>query len=394
MREEVERWGYREVQTPVFEQLELFTLKSGDEIKEEIYTFQDRSGRSMALRPELTAPVIRMYVESMSRVPKPLRLYYFGNCFRYERPQRGRFREFWQFGVELVGGKEGYSEAELMALAHRLVMLVGVTTTVKVSHLGIMSSILSELDEGTRSMAMHCIDKRDIPALHELLPSDVLERVEQLLSLGGGDPFDILSEAVEIAGTSKAEQAGNTLTSVLKNLEMYETPFDIDFGIVRGLDYYRGVVFEMYAEGLGAQNQVCGGGSYSLTELFGGESTPTCGFGIGFDRLFEVTTVKPVKREKVVVVSAGAYEYAVEVACKLRQHLRWSVEMEVMDRHVREQLKHANAIGASYAVIVGPRERDMGLVTLRNLESGEQRELTLAELIPLLQDEHNEVYGV
>jgi len=142
----------------------------------------------------------------------------------------------------------------------------------------------------------------------------------------------------------------------------------------------------MYAEGLGAESQVCGGGSYSLSELFGGERIESCGFGIGFDRVMEVCTLEPPFRTRVVVVSAGAYDYAIKIAKLLReQPNNLSIELDVMGRKLREQLERANTIGAKYAIIVGERERTSETVTLRDMESGEQRILSIHELVDFVR---------
>lgn len=387
MRRIAESWGYGEVATPTFEHLELFTLKSGEAIKEEIYAFTDKSGRALALRPELTAPVVRMYVESMQRAPKPLRLYYFGNCFRYERPQRGRFREFWQFGVELMGGREVYADAEAMALAYALLSSVGVDTTIKVSHLDVVGRLLRGLGEEQRRTVLRLLDKHEMEGLavylEEVGMADVLEPLQVLMELRG-DAFSRIEQASEIS----ASDGLGVLEKALRLLEAYEVPFDVDFRIVRGLDYYTGLVFEAYAEGLGAESQVCGGGSYALSELFGGEPISSCGFAIGFDRVMEVCEPPLEKAGGVVVVNVGnTYHYAIGVAQQLRK-AGVEVELDVMGRSIKEQLSRANAVGARYAAIVGERERGEQSLTLRDLITGEQRVLSVEDAIAFLRDLH------
>ncbi|HNR58674.1 MAG TPA: ATP phosphoribosyltransferase regulatory subunit, partial [Methanothrix sp.] len=146
----LERWGYSEVSTPTFEHLELFTAKSGPSIIEEIYAFKDKGGRDLALRPELTAPVMRMYVGELQKAAKPLRLHYFGNCFRYERPQRGRFREFWQLGAELIGSDRPDAEAEVIALAKRLIEGVGVAGDLHLGYLGLIRAMMKKIPASER----------------------------------------------------------------------------------------------------------------------------------------------------------------------------------------------------------------------------------------------------
>jgi len=386
MRRTAESWGYGEVATPTFEHLELFTLRSGEAVKNEIYAFSDKSERKLALRPELTAPAVRMYVDGMQRAPKPLRLYYFGNCFRYERPQKGRFREFWQFGVELIGGRRIYADAENMALAHAMLSASGLSTKLRVSHLEVVGKLLDELSEEHRGAVLRLIDKN---ALDELAVSlEQMGRGELLASLSAlmeskGDPFTSLELASEI---SPCEGIGQ-LKSTLELLEAYDVPFEVDFRIVRGLDYYTGIVFEAYAKGLGAENQVCGGGSYALSELFGGEPVSSCGFGIGFDRVMEVCECPLSRADKVMVMNVGdTYPYAIRIANQLREGTQLEVQLDVMGRSIKEQLSRAASMKVRYAVIVGEREMREQALTLRDLHSGEQRVLGIGDAIEILRE--------
>ena len=163
MRDVAESWGYDEVRTPTFERSELFTLKSGDEILNEMYEFQDKSGRHLALRPELTAPVIRMYVNELKMAPKPTKVYYVGNCFRYEEPQKARYREFWQFGAEIIGSDKPEAQAELIALAFYILKALGVEAELHVGHVGLIRGILraAQVDEGRINNVMRLIDKEE-----------------------------------------------------------------------------------------------------------------------------------------------------------------------------------------------------------------------------------------
>ncbi|MHC1601606.1 MAG: histidine--tRNA ligase [Methermicoccaceae archaeon] len=386
MRRTAESWGYGEVATPTFEHLELFTLRSGEAIKNEIYAFSDKSERKLALRPELTAPAVRMYVDGMQRAPKPLRLYYFGNCFRYERPQKGRFREFWQFGVELIGGRRIYADAENMALAHAMLSASGLSTKLRVSHLEVVGKLLDELSEEHRGAVLRLIDKNALDELAIFL--EQMGRGELLASLSAlmeskGDPFTSLELASEI---SPCEGIGQ-LKSTLELLEAYDVPFEVDFRIVRGLDYYTGIVFEAYAKGLGAENQVCGGGSYALSELFGGEPVSSCGFGIGFDRVMEVCECPLSRADKVMVMNVGdTYPYAIRIANQLREGTQLEVQLDVMGRSIKEQLSRAASMKVRYAVIVGEREMREQALTLRDLHSGEQRVLGIGDAIEILRE--------
>ena len=412
MQDVLERWGYREVATPTFEHLELFTIKSGASVVEEIYSFKDKGGRDLALRPELTAPVMRMYVSELQNSPKPQRLWYFGNCFRYERPQRGRFREFWQMGCELIGGAKPDSEAEAIALADRMLKGVGVTGDIHVGYLGLIRTILARIEAEHRFAVMRMIDKKERTALATLL-EDIGQShlgLLELIDLKGQSALDKASEIVRDLGAAPADASpvsapeakgsapsaagrdsarqGRAVSAQLRLEEFQETVdllaaygvnFTIDFEIVRGLEYYSGTVFEIYAEGLGAQRQICGGGTYELASLFGGKETSSTGFGLGFDRIMEIVQMEPSRMSPVFLAFTPDVKMQ---AAKIARELRKSVPlvMDVMGRSLNAQLKAAAGAGAQFVVIVGKDELDAGRFTLRDMAGGGQESLALAEI--------------
>lgn len=379
MREIAESFGYREIATPTFEHLELFTLKSGEGIVDEMYAFKDKSGRELALRPELTAPVMRMFVNECSVMPRPLRFYYFGNCFRYERPQKGRYREFWQFGVELIGSRSYLADAEVINLAYRILDSLSIKFELQIGHVGILRSLLSPLDNEKASKIMRLIDKGDEEGLLEYMDEidvdeNLREKVLSVIDLKGDE--SVIDEAREIISFDFSHL--ERLSEILHDLDV---EFEFNLGIARGLDYYTGVVFEIYAEGLGAQKQICGGGSYELASLFGGSETPSTGFAIGFDRVCEVCGVEPEKETTVAVISfKGLESYAFRIADRMRKAgLR--VVVDVMERNIRRQMSFANEIDADYAVIIGPEEIEKGLLAVKDLKTQEQKNLSEEEAI-------------
>ncbi len=379
LREVAQRWGYGEIKTPTFENIELFTIKSGEAILGEIYNFKDKGEREIALRPELTAPVVRMYVEELQRSPKPLKFYYFDNCFRYERPQKGRFREFFQFGVEIIGSARSEADAEVIALAVEMLNSVGVKGNLHVGHLGIVRALLKEIMPEHQSKIMRLVDKKDDKGLEELLDeinaSDEMKgKLFRLIGLRG---INAVPEARELVGDIEAITQFESLLSLL---DAYGLEYQIDLGIARGLDYYTGMVFEIYCEGLGAQNQVCGGGSYRLAQLFGGEDTPSTGYAIGFDRVMEICEAKPAETKRIVVVYfEDTRREAIAIAKKLREHV--PAYIDVMGRKFKDQISYANTIGASHVVIVGKNELDAGKVALKDMRTGEQELLAVEEVI-------------
>jgi histidyl-tRNA synthetase len=379
MRNVVRNWGYSEIITPTFEHLDLFTLKSGEGIIGELYNFTDKGGRDMTLRPELTAPVMRLYVNELQPFPKPLKLFYFENCFRYERPQKGRFREFWQFGVELIGSGKSDSDAEVIALADALLKAVGIKGDMKLGNLAVIRTLLKGLEPEIVSKVMRLVDKKEYAGLESLLEEIGAE--EQLKS----DLFRLIHLEGRYILPEVKGIVGNipelvSFEKTLKFLDAYGVNYSLDFGIARGLDYYTGMVFEVYAEGLGAQKQVCGGGSYQLIKLFGGGDVPSTGFGIGFDRIMEICPLMPPELKSLVLVSKPeTHIEAVKVATELRKYL--PVQIDLMERNFKAQLTYANTVNANYVVIVGEKELEAGKLTLRDMVSGEQELLTLEEII-------------
>jgi histidyl-tRNA synthetase len=378
MREVAERWGYGEIKTPTFEHIELFTIKSGDVILGEIYNFKDKGDREIALRPELTAPVVRMYVEGLQRSSKPLKFYYFDNCFRYERPQKGRFREFFQFGVEIIGSSRPEADAEAIALAVEMLNSVGVRGDLHVGHLGIVRSLLKDILPEHQSKIMRLVDKKDDKGLEDFLdeinaPDHIRSKLFRLIGLRG---VNAVPEARELVGDIEAISQFEALLSLL---DVYGLEYQVDLGIARGLDYYTGMVFEIYCEGLGAQNQVCGGGSYRLAQLFGGEDVSSTGYAIGFDRVMEICEAKPEGAKRVVVVYfEDTRKEAIVITKRLRKHV--SAYIDVMGRKFKDQISYANTIGASHIVIVGKNELDAGKVALKDMRTGEQELLAVEEV--------------
>jgi histidyl-tRNA synthetase len=387
LREVATGWGYGEIKTPTFEHIELFTLKSGEGILGEIYNFKDKGDREIALRPELTAPVMRMYVEELQRSPKPLKFFYFDNCFRYERPQKGRFREFFQFGVEIIGSARPESDAEVIALADEMLKSAGVIGDLHIGHVGIVRALLKDIQPEYQGKIMRFVDKKDDKGLEDFLdqinaPDDIRGKLFRLIGLRGENA---MHEAQELVGDIESLTQFKTLLNLM---DVYGIEYQVDLGIARGLDYYTGMVFEIYCEGLGAQNQVCGGGSYRLAALFGGEDTPSTGYAIGFDRIMEICEAKPVVPKRIVVVSfEDTRKEAIIIAQKLRMHI--ATYIDVMGRKFKDQIAYANTIGASHVVIVGKNELDSGKVALKDMSTGEQELLSVEEVVKKIQEKGN-----
>jgi len=388
MRQEAALFGFREVATPIFESTELFTLRSGPNVIEEIYAFQDKGGRDIALRPELTAPVMRFFVNELTNEPRPLKLFYFGQCFRYERPQAGRYREFFQFGAEVIGGQGPEADAEAMALAASIMRRVGLEPSIRMGHIGVLRGLLAEngLEREAAAPVLQKLDKKEFDAASELLAA-------------AGVSHSGIARVLEVAGTVGGPEALSIidgparehLEAVLAILKEYGVAnVQVDLGVVRGLDYYTGVVFEMDAPSLGAEKQVCGGGAYALTEIFGGEKVGSVGFGIGFDRTLLALenqgwqSPTPSVDAFVVPVNDAMRPHAARITAGLRG-AGVSADTDIAGRSMSKSMKHAAAVNARFAVIIGAKELADGTATVRDMASGDQSAVPLSELASRLR---------
>ena len=390
--------GYGEVQTPTFEHTDLFVAKSGPAIVDEMYVFEDKGGRSMSLRPEITAAVMRLYADQLTRSPKPVRVFYTGPCFRYERPQKGRYREFFQFGAELIGCPHPEADAEIIALAVRAIQAAGVEDPeVRVGHVGALHALMEAVgvEAVVASQAFPMIDKGDMSSLRTLFDErevgyTAYEQVEDFVNVSGDR--SVVDHVMAAYGHhDRLADALSRLHQALEQLDAYEgVDYTVDLGIARGLDYYTGVVFEVDWEGLGAEKQVCGGGAYELGQIFGLESVPATGFAIGLDRVDIAVGMAASdggdERSGALVVPMDRGGDVMRLAVRAAETLRGAgvrTELEVMRRGTGKALKGADQRGLRWAVIVGSDEAAQGKVALKDLVSGEQRLVDLDELSEL-----------
>jgi histidyl-tRNA synthetase len=388
-------FGYGEIQTPTFENLELFTAKSGESIINELYTFTDKGGRALALRPELTAPVIRCYVERLQMEPKPLKLFYFGNCYRYDRPQKGRYREFQQAGCEVIGTNTCEATAELLALAYTLLKNTGLKNIrLNIGNLTIISAIFKKLRllKDDQKILLPLIDKSQFDdlkiALRDCNVSE--EMIDTFLEvLQTSDITKIRSFISEDTDAKTELTTMETILNLLKNA-FHINEYEIKLSIVRGLDYYKGLVFEIDAPVLGAEKQLCGGGSYDLIPLFGGTEVPTSGFAIGFDRtilaLEEEMFLFPAMKLDVFVIPVieTMNTTAIQIVQELRGH-GISADFDQLRRGMGKSLKYADAKHAEKVIIVGPNELENKTVTLRDMKTGTQEIVALADIYTKLK---------
>jgi len=382
-------YGYQRLDTPAFEDFQLFTRSIGegtDIVTKEMYTFKDRSGNILALRPEGTAPVCRAYLEhGMDNLPQPVKLYYLAAIFRYERPQAGRYRQHYQFGFEAIGDADPSLDAEVIEMAWQFF-----------SSLGLGSLYLYLNSIGCRVCRPKYLDrlKRYYSAHLAGLCSDCKTRFDKnplrLLDCKKPSCYDV-AEAAPKSNEYLCQDCRAHFEAVTGCLDALKLPFDINHKLVRGLDYYAKTVFEIQPLGEGAQNALGGGGRYDdLIEELGGKPTPAIGFAAGMERI-----VLNLKRQGISVPNLAANPVfithlgneakleALRLASKLRNDGIAAV-MAIGDRSLKGQLRQANGLGSNYVAIIGEDEVKSGTVTLRNMMTGEQNAVSPAGLGDLL----------
>lgn len=384
-------YGFEEVRTPIVESTSLFVRGIGEEtdiVGKEMYSFVDRGGESLTLRPEGTAGAARAYVEHSRHAVDPIqKWFYVGPMFRAEAPQKGRYRQFSQLGAELFGVADARADVELIALIHRYLVAVGVE--------GIVLKLNSLGDAESRPAYREALVKHFAPHAARLSETDQrrLER-NPLRLLDSKDPV-----TVEIARTAPSTfdhlspASTEHFRQVTQSLQALGIPFEVDPRLVRGLDYYTRTTFEFIASrGLGSQSTVAGGGRYDgMVEDFGGPPTPAIGFALGLDRLaILLDEQKTAKRRRIDLFLGVLGEQAGVPATLLAEACRSkgvSVELTLKGGNIAKQFKRADRLGAAFAAIVGEGELASGQLRLKRMGTGEERAVALADLPSLLAGE-------
>lgn len=390
-RETAQLYGYSEVITPVIEPYELLSAKSGEEIRSRMFTFKDLGNRTVALRPEFTSSIARLASTSLKNEPKPLRTFSVGSVYRYDEPQRGRYREFYQADFELIGTSNPVADAEVILLTDRLMKAVGLRDyAFKLGHIGIIRGILSQenVDEKTQNVILQHMDKKEFDDAFKLIKSEeCLSTIRGSLELKSDDVFKTAEKIKShVEGYCKAADSAEELKNVLKLVTEGGCPVQsVEPVFARGLEYYTGMIFEVYIPELDIA--LGGGGRYDkLIELFGGEPTPATGVAHGLDRIvlamqIQKTTPTQHRSKRVAVVPVN--EAVKGEALRISQILRAAgvrVELEVMGRKMNKALEDADRRKVDFAVIVGERELKQGAVVVRDLAKREQTVVKIAEL--------------
>ncbi len=390
-----ERFGYKEIRTPVFENTELFQRGVGDTtdvVQKEMYTFDDKGGRSLTLKPEGTATLVRSYIEnSLYANPQPTKLSYIIPCFRYEKPQSGRLREFHQFGIECFGASSPATDAEVISLAYMFLKELGITgVTLNINSIGcpVCKKVYNDklkayFEKYKDELCNTCLDRL------ERNPMRIIDCKSEVCS-------NIAKDAPKMIDYLCDECSGH-FESVKSRLDNMNIEYTVNPDIVRGLDYYTKTVFEFVSDALGAQSTVCGGGRYSgLVEELGGKPTDGIGFAAGLERLIlvikkqqqETATIEAVPDIFIATMGDAAEKFAQKLIFELRTS-GISAEQDLCGRSLKAQMKYADKLSARYSVVIGDDEIAENKGKLKDMNTGESCEcvLTAQALSEVLNEE-------
>ncbi|TYQ12898.1 UNVERIFIED_CONTAM: histidyl-tRNA synthetase [Acetivibrio alkalicellulosi] len=384
-------FGYSEIRLPVFEHTELFQRGVGDTtdiVQKEMYTFLDKSERSITLRPEGTAGVVRSYIENgMASLPQPIKLFYNITAYRYEKVQKGRYREFHQFGIEAFGAAGPTIDVEIISMINTFFSELGIgDVSLNINSIGCPKcraeyndKLIKYLTPNLNSLCHTCNSRFERNPLRII---DCKEETCKKVTVDAPSLTDNICEECSIHFDGLKDGLANLGIS-----------YKVDKNIVRGLDYYTKTVFEFVSDNIGAQGTVCGGGRYDgLIEACGGAPTPGIGFAIGIERLILVMESQGIEFPKsegidifVATIGKKAEKYAQKLIYKLRKE-GLSAQMDLMDRSLKAQMKYANKLGACYSIVLGDNEIDTNKAFLKNMDSGEQKEINLDTVIDRLKN--------
>jgi histidyl-tRNA synthetase len=390
-KETAQLYGYKEVITPIVEPYELLSAKTGEEIRQRMFIFKDLGDRTVALRPEFTASIARLATTTLKSAPKPLRLFSVGSVYRYDEPQRGRYREFWQSNFELIGSNNAEADAETILITNNLMKATGLQDyAFKLGHIGVIRGILTQenVDDKVQNAILQLMDKKEYDEAYKLLKQEkCLEMLQGLLDLKEDTPFETVEKIQKyVAPYTEAKAAADNLMEILQLVTANGIPVKtVEPAFARGLEYYTGLIFEVNVPELDIA--LGGGGRYNrLIEVFGGGSTPAVGVAHGLDRMGVALQIQrtsmPDKRGKIIVVIPVNQEVKTE-AFKISQELReagLSVEFEVMGRKMAKALEDADKRQMDYAIIVGKRELTKGAVVVRDLARRTQNTVEISKL--------------
>lgn len=394
LRDTAKKYGFLEIESPAIESLGLLTAKSGEETTRQIFTFEKKGEELLGLRFDLTVPFTRMFIEKQKELVKPVKWFGISRMWRYEAPQKGRSREFYQLSVEMFGSDKPEADAEIIELAIECLRRLGLQKDdfeVRISNRNLVSGLLEDVVGAKLDAVLAVVDKKSKLSEEEfrVLLQDVLKDsviVKSVMSvLVRDDARCALNVLSKLKMNAKARKGFDDLQKVLGFLQEYLDYVVVDLSVVRGLAYYTGTVFEVFDKKTDLR-AVAGGGRYDeLVGLFGGDPMPATGFGMGdktLTLLLENRKLLPSAElgpdYYIAPVSESVSKEAREIARVLRE--KASVEIDLLSRKLAKQLEYANSIGAKKVIIVGEKDLKEGRVTVRDLKSGEQKAVAIKDL--------------
>ena len=385
----ITRAGYSEIRTPAFEKTELFTLSVGEDsdvVSKEMYSWTDQGGTDLTLKPEYTASVMRSYIQHNLGAQSPLtKLYYLDNLFRRERPQKGRYRQFRQYGIEAIGSPHPEQDAEIIAIAYELLIELGIKDiTLKLNSIG-SPECRNEYRQALKDFLQPHLDK-----LSEISRKRFDSNPLRIFDTKIDFEIALLQDAPTITSFLTPDDA-NHFNEVQTYLEVLGVPFTLDTALVRGLDYYTRTTFEIISGNLGAQDALCGGGRYDkLVETLGGKPTPAVGFAAGLERILiamnEVDIDQKIQANKIYLIGLG--DAVRPTMLKILGEARkagLNMEFDSLRRSVKSQMREANKIGASLAIILGDKELKDKSVQIKDLKNGQQESISIDSIISYIQ---------
>jgi len=392
-----EIYGFEEVVTPTVEPYELYAAKSGEEIVHRMYEFKDLGGRHVVLRPEVTASIARLVAEKYRGRPLPIKLFYVANVFRFDEPQRGRYREFTQIGYEIVGSRYPEADVEILDISRRLFEKFNLKYEFKMGHEGVLRGLLRKggCNESTINKILGYLDRREYGKARRLMEKNIREEVSsvvwKLLNLRGYDWREILESSEKLISFSEdAEKAIENLREIVEmaySSGFREGTIYLDLGFARGLEYYTGMIFEVYLEGLNIA--VDGGGRYDeLCEIFGYD-VPAVGCAVGVDRVMlkleEALKLEEPKEVMVIAVGEKNVKKAIEIS-KIFRDRGIRTLMDLMRRRVRAGMTYALKRGVRYIVYVGDKEILGNYITIRDTKTRKEGKIQIDKLEKWLKE--------
>ncbi|MQL54794.1 histidine--tRNA ligase [Acidianus ambivalens] len=392
----VKKSGYIEAITPILEEFELFALKGGEELRNTMYTFVDKGGREVALRPEFTPSIVRLFLNSMQHLPKPIRLYYIGTVYRYDEPQFGRYREFRQAGIEMLGESSINADLEVLSILWEFFKKINLENiTIKINNIAIYRELFSmlKMSEDQEDHLLHLIDKGNKDSVIEYLSKiseyKILNIIREMLYNSISKESDFI-ELIKDLNNERSKVLENQISRLFKIYEILaklNVPIKIDLSLVRGLAYYTGVIFEVAHPSVSFS--IAGGGRYdNLVQLYGGPSTPSIGFAIGVERVLSVLQNLKIKdnfrKIAIIPLNENVIDYALKVLFILHENDIPAI-LNTKNISLSKIIPNLLDMNINIAIIIGENEKMENKVSIKDLTTRQQSSISLNELLSYIR---------